>query len=262
MEQADQLLKAGDLAGARAALVQDVRERPQDERARMFLFQLLLVTAEWDKAESQLRALAQLSPEAQILATVYSQAIGAEKIRAQAFAGAAPCPVLIDSGPWMEKLIRAFEAFARGAAGEGETLRGEAFEIAPETPGQWDDTPFGQLADCDGRFGPALEAIVGGRWGLIGFDAISKIVCEGPKDLRDVVWLPVEMSFRTGQSAAAFLPVRYPGTETAADDQLKLGRATIWRDGPSGQEGLGQRLWFLDDGAERGILSLRHVAFS
>ena len=74
---------------------------------------------------------------------------------------------------------------------------------------------FGWIADVDPRLGPCFEAIVAGKWGLVPFEAISRIKTEGPRDLRDVVWLPVEMALRSGQSAAALLPARYPGPSWA-----------------------------------------------
>ncbi|HEY0303138.1 MAG TPA: type VI secretion system accessory protein TagJ, partial [Rhizomicrobium sp.] len=202
MEQADRLLKSGDLAGARAALVQAVRERPGDVGARMFLFQLLAVAGEWDKAETQVRALAQTTPEAQMLATVYGQAIAAERARALAFQGKAPFPLLLETPDWLQKLAAALEAFSKNDAVLGEDLRGQAFDAAPEVAGAWNGDRFERIADADARFGPALEAVIGGRWGLIGWDEIAALKSEGPADLRDIVWLPVEMTFRSGRSAA------------------------------------------------------------
>lgn len=262
MEPADRLLASGDLAGTRSALVRNVRENSGDAGARMFLFQLLLLTGEWDKAEVQLRALAQLTPEAQMLAVVYGQAIAAEKARAEAFAGRAPFVALRGGSGWLGVLCDALHALACGDAEGAGVLRDRAFDAAAETPGRWDETAFARISDSDPRFGPCFEAVVGGRWGLIGFDEVLSIRSEGPRDLRDVVWLPVEMTFRGGHAAAALLPARYPGTETADDDAVRLGRATSWREGALGDEGIGQRLWFLDDGSEFGLLSLRNLAMS
>jgi type VI secretion system protein ImpE len=259
MEQADRLLSSGDLAATRAALIQGVRENPGDLRARMFLFQLLLVAGEWDKAEVQLRALAQTSSDAQMLSVVYAQAIAAEKARADAFRGKVPFVCLTRQSPWLTRLADALAELARGDAAEARALRDRAFDEAPETPGRWDDAPFMQIFDGDARFGPAFEAIVGGQWGIVGFDEISEIKSEGPRDLRDLVWLPVEMTYRGGHSVAALLPVRYPGTETCDDAAPRLARATDWRDGALGPEGVGQRVWFLDDGSEHGLLSLRRL---
>ncbi len=260
MADADALLRAGDLEGARASLVEAVRKGPQDQPARMFLFQLLCVTGEWDKALIQLRALTQLSPEAQMLAVAYSQAIEAEKFRAQVFAGAAQ-PALLVKSAWAGDLAGALSALCQGRANDAEALRERAFEAAPDTPGDLDGTAFDWIADGDARFGPAIEAIIAGQWGLAPFDAIEKIESEGPKDLRDIVWLPVQLAFKTGQSVAALLPARYPGSEGLGDTALRLARGTNWADQSWGQAGRGQHEWSLSDGSDVGILSLRRLAF-
>ena len=259
MAQADELLRQGDLDGARATLVESVRKAPSDQAARMFLFQLLAVSGEWEKAQTQLRSVAQLSPEAAMLASVYNQAIQAEQQRADAYAGRAPFQVLVASSPWVEQLAHGLTAMAAGRADEGSVMRDSAFDAAQDTPGRLNDEQFLWLADADPRLGPCFEAIVAGKWGLVPFEAISRITSEGPRDLRDIVWLPVEMSLRSGQSAAALLPSRYPGSEAADTPDLRLARATEWRDGPMGETPLGQRLWTFDTGEDVGLLALRQL---
>ena len=254
---ADDLLRAGDLAGTRAALVETVKREAGDQSARMFLWQVMAAQGDWDKAATQLRALASVSAEAQMLATVYGQAIAAEGLRAQAYAGKAPFAVLVSSSPWIDQLAQGLGELAAGRATEGAALRDAAFDAAGDTPGEIDGTPFTWIADADPRLGPCFEAVVAGRWGLVPFEAVTGIKTEGPRDLRDVVWLPVEMALRSGQSAAALLPARYPGTETASD-ALRLGRATEW----DGDVPLGQRLWSRDDGAETGVLDFREIVMA
>ena len=254
---ADDLLSSGDLAGARAALVETIKRAPEDGRARMFLWQVMAVQGDWDKAAVQLRSLASVAGETQMLATVYSQAIAAEKQRAEAYGGRAPLPVLVSSSPWIDTLAQGLAALARGEAEEGAHLRDEAFDAAGDTPGEIDGHRFGWIADVDPRLGPCFEAVAAGRWGLIPFEAVSHIKTEGPRDLRDVVWLPVELTLRSGQSAAALLPARYPGAETAADS-LKLGRSTEWQDDVP----FGQRTWATDDGGERGLLEFREIVMA
>ena len=46
--QADELVKAGRLDEALAALQQQVRDRPADAKLRVFLFQLLAVMGRWE----------------------------------------------------------------------------------------------------------------------------------------------------------------------------------------------------------------------
>ena len=258
---ADDHLRAGDLDAARAELVARIKGAPSDQGARMFLFQLLCVCGEWDKAIAQLRALAALSPEAQMLSSVYAQAIEAEKLRLAAFSGQGAVPVLAGEEPWMQHLAASIAAFAQGRGEEGENLRDAAFDQAPDAPGEADGEAFDWIADADGRFGPAFEAIVYGRWGLIPFCVVESIAFEPTKDLRDVVWAPAQMRLKTGLSAAVLLPARYPGSE-AADADARLGRATRWRQGASGEEGVGQRLFAFDRGEDAGLLALSKLSFA
>jgi type VI secretion system protein ImpE len=257
---ADQLLRSGDLDGARAALVEAVRARPSDERARMFLFQLLAVTGEWDKAKRQLAALAQLSAEAQMLSVAYGQAIDAEAERAAVFAGTARARQHVAS-PWAEGVLDALEHFAAGRIAQGEAAREAAFDAAPETPGSADGDAFDWIADADARFGPTFEAIIGGRYGLQPFDQVDRIESEGVRDLRDTVWYPVQIFFRTGQSVAALLPARYPGSEASANSAERLARVTSWIALPWGETGVGQHLWSLSTGEDRDLLSIRRLTF-
>ena len=97
MADADELFRAGDLEGARLALNERWRRRPADQSVLMYLFQLLCLMGQWDKAKIQLRTLAGLSPEAQMLAVTYNMAIDAEMARAKVFAGEEP-PVLLSAG--------------------------------------------------------------------------------------------------------------------------------------------------------------------
>lgn len=261
MSDADAMLRAGDVSGARSALVDIVRSQPADPQARMFLFQLLALAGEWDKARSQLQSLAQLSPEAQMLSVTYNQAIEAEKLRAAIFDGAADMPLLLGEGGWAEGVAASISLLARGDEAAAAAARDAAFDSAPEMPGAVNGQAFEWIADADGRFGPTFEAIVGGRYGLIPFDQVTAITSEGPQDLRDTVWYPVQIAFKTGQSAAAFLPARYPGTELSSNDAERLGRMTSWSDRDWGQQGTGQRLWMFSDGDDLGLLEIRNLTF-
>jgi type VI secretion system protein ImpE len=227
----------------------------------MFLFQLLCVLGEWDKAKSQLAILAQLSPEAQMLAVAYGQAIEAEQFRAEVFAGRATPPNLSRRSPWADELALSIGHFAAGRLSEAEEARDKAFEAAPNTPGELDGVAFEWIADADHRFGPCLEAIIAGSYGILPFDAVETVTSEGPQDLRDLVWYPAQITFKQGHSVAGMLPARYPGSEHSRDGSVLLGRTTLWSDLPGGEQGQGQRLLSLSGGEDRGLLELRRLAF-
>jgi type VI secretion system protein ImpE len=228
----------------------------------MFLFQLFCVLGEWDKALKQLETLVQLSSEAQMLGAAYNQVIAAEKMREAVFAGELDLLVLIGDGGWAQGVAQGISLIAKGEVEAGLAARDAAFDQAPEMPGEIDGEAFEWLADADGRFGPTFEAIIAGRYGLVPFDQVQSITSEGPQDLRDTVWYPVQIMFKSGQSVAAFLPVRYPGSAKSDDANIVLGRATGWVDRDWGQEGAGQRLWMFSEGDDRGILDLRSLNMS
>lgn len=258
MPTADEQLAAGDLEGARAALVDTVRKSPADQSARLFLLQLMLISGEWDKAISQARTLVSLDPGAEMLSVLCNQLIAGEREREEAFAGRAPFKVLVPTSKWVDDLAGALTAWAAGDLERAESLRAAAFDEALETPGDCDGRRFDWIGDADPRFGPCLELIIAGSWGLLPFEAISAINSEGAKELRDLAWLPVTLELRSGQSAAAFLPTRYPGA-AGESAQLRLARGTEWRDSPFGSLGAGQRLLALSDGEEVPLLSLRRL---
>lgn len=261
MASPDDLIRQGDVAAARAVLIEEVKAAPDSRPARMFLSQVLLVLGEWDKALTHMKALAGLSPEALSLFAAYDRTIAAEKQREAVFAGKA-APVAHEGGaPWFDKLLRALQADVTGDAAMAATLRAEAFEEAPETPGEVDGQKFTFLSDADARFGPAIEAIIDGKYGLVPFEAIVTLESDGVRDLRDLVFLPARLTLKSGRAGQIFLPARYPGAATDPDSLIKLARRTDWEArGDLGNGGRGQRV--LDaDGHEVPILSMRQLRF-
>jgi type VI secretion system protein ImpE len=159
-------------------------------------------------------------------------------------------------------LIDALDAEFKGDPGAAGALRQRAFEESPETPGTADGGAFTFITDADARFGPCLEAIIDGVYGLIPFEAVAAVQSAGPADLRDLVWQPAGLTLRSGRNGMAFLPARYPGAATDPDDLVKLARKTEWQTRPGlGPVGRGQRV-FDADGRELALLSLRRIDFA
>jgi type VI secretion system protein ImpE len=254
---AETLLRAGDLGGARAALATELRRTPQEAKLRQFFWQLLAVHGEWDKAEQQLRTLATTEPKAMMLGSVYNQALAAMRLRARVMTGEVRATSLVGSEPWVEGLLNTLQAFGRGDA-DASARSEAALAEAPATPGTMDGQPFEWIADADQRFGPMLEAIIGEHYGVVPFAAIKRLKISEPSDLRDTVWLPVEIETRGGQVSMAFVPALYPNTETSGDGELMLARRTDWVERNGIETGIGQRL-LSTDGPEEGILSVREI---
>lgn len=254
-----ELLRGGDLAGALEALQAEVRKTPQDPKLRVFLFQLLCAIGDWDRAMTQLRVSAQLDPIAVPMAQTYREAIGCEFVREKVFAGETQPLVFGEPAQWVAMLVESVGLLARGNAEASADLRAKAFDEAPTTSGTADGTAFEWIADADMRFGPVLELIMNGKYYWAPFASIRQIKIDEPKDLRDSVWTPVEITWATGGQVAGLVPTRYPGIETAPRDSLKLSRETEWVDlGADTFAGVGQRL-FATEAVDLPIMDVRQI---
>jgi type VI secretion system protein ImpE len=244
--QADELLRLGKVDEALAALKDAVRARPADAKLRVFLFQMFCVTGEWERALTQLNVAAEMDAANLLMSQVCGAALNAEALRAQIFAGKRLPLMLGEPDEWMGWLVQAAQLFGAGEASRAAELREKALEAAPATAGAINGHEFQWIADADQRLGPMLEAVVEGKYYWIPFTRIKQIDTEPPTDLRDVVWLPANITWTTGTSAVALLPVRYPGSETDADPSIRLARKTDWQERDGWSIGKGQRLLATD----------------
>jgi len=80
---AEQSLRDGDPVAALKYLQEQVRAKPADSKLRVFLFQLLAVTGQWERALNQLNVAAELDPAALAMAQMYREAIRCELLREQ-----------------------------------------------------------------------------------------------------------------------------------------------------------------------------------
>lgn len=242
---AAEALRAGDPGRALGLLLEEVRAAPAALGPRLALFRLACVLGQWERARRQLEAVAGLDPETAMFARLYGQLIDAEAERARVLAGAAPPVALGEPPAFLAHLAQALAHAAAGEAAAAAAERRAALEAARPVPGELDGTPFAWLMDADPRFGPCLELVVHGRYRWLPLERLRELRSDGPRDLEDVVWLPVTLTLAGGQEVAAHLPGRYPGSDAAADGAAVLGRATLWdADGL----GLGGRLLASDRG--------------
>jgi len=256
---AEQALRDGDPAAALALLQADVRAKSADPKLRVFLFQLLVVLGQWDRAKTQLDVAASLDPAAIAMAQMYGDALHCEALRAHVFAGKKTPMLFGEPEPWLAFLIEALLREGRGEAADAKKLRDRAFDEAPASSGKLDGKPFAWIADADMRLGPVLEAIVNGRYYWVPFARLSRVTIEAPADLRDIVWIPAHLFFENGGEAVALIPSRYPGSEASADGSLVLARRTEWSEpAPEFFVGLGQRILATDAG-ETPLLDVREI---
>jgi len=246
---AEESVRAGRLEEALADLQGRVRKQPADPRLRVFLFQLLAVMGQWERALTQLKVASDLDPSTVGMLKTYQEALRCEVLRGDVFAGRKTPLLFGEPAEWMAWVVQALKLSAEEKFEEAAALRDKAFEAAPATSGKINDQPFAWIADADPRLGPVLEAVVNGRYYWIPFGRLREVRVEKPVDLRDVAWTPAHLTFANGGETVAFIPTRYPGSESAADSKLVMARATEWVERPGAMYlGLGQRLLATDQG--------------
>ena len=260
-------LRDGTLADTLVELQTRVRNEPANAKHRIFLFELLAVLGQWDRALNQLNVAGELSAAALAMVQMYREALNCEVLRAEVFAGKRSPLVFGQPEQWVALMIEALRLTADGRTGQAEDLRATALEAAtatsgnlrvsanPEDPAQ----PLEWIADADSRLGPVLEAIVNGRYYWIPFRNIRTIMIEKPADLRDLVWMPARFQWANGGEAVGLIPTRYPDSEASEDDALRLARRTDWSErGPQTFTGLGQRMLATDAG-EFALMDVRRI---
>jgi type VI secretion system protein ImpE len=266
-------LRNGDLAQALADRQNEVRSSPDDPRHRIFLFQLLAVLGNWDRALSQLDVVRSLDPGAIAMVRTYESVLQCEVFRQSVFSGERSPPILGDPEPWIARLVEALRLSASGDHDAAQKLRAGAYDEAPTCGGNLKiaagsdpdagttDAAFEWLADADSRLGPMFEAIVNGRYYWVPMHRLKRIDLEVPQDLRDLVWLPAHFKLANGGETVGMIPTRYAGSETHDDSQIRLARRTEWRETAEGvYEGLGQRILVTDDD-EYPLLNVRQILF-
>lgn len=259
LQDAERAVREGDLDAALALLQDQVRRDPGVAKLRIFLFQLLCVNGQWERARTQLDLAADLDAGALALAQMYREAIHCERLRAEVFAGRKSPVIFGEPEEWLALLIESLLVTGTGRAGEAQALRARAFDAAPASSGTIDGEPFEWIADADMRLGPVCEAVINGRYYWVPFTRLSRVDLEAPADLRDFVWAPAHFEFQNGGEAVGVIPTRYPGSENSDDSMIRLARRTTWQEeAPDVFYGFGQRVFATDTG-QHSLLDIRSI---
>lgn len=233
MQTARELFQAGRLEDAIESLGVALRSNPTDAQRRVFLFELLCLTGNHERAEKQLDVLARNGPQAEMGTLLYRSALQADRLRQHMFAtGDFPAPVA----------------------------------APPRLTGTVNGRPFQSLEDADPRIGPRLEVYAAGRYLWLPLEHVSSMRVSAPERVRDLIWAQATIrtgpSFRGVELGDVLLPVLTPDAARHADADVRLGRATHWELLPDGrQRPVGQKLLLVDD-EDLSILELRELEIS
>lgn len=246
---ADELFKAGRLADAIAAQTAAVKANPADQRARFFLFELILFTGDLDRARKQLDVLKYDEPKHTAAVEQYRLALDSEAKRREVLSGKGQPEFLSQSGQHLYQRLDAFAALARGDHAAAATALDAANAVAPPVAGTVDGRPFTNLADADERFGPILEVFgTGGVYSWVPYESVKSLVMNPPAAPRDIVFRPAHLELDNGVEGDVLLPGLYPNTHLSDDEELKFGRGTDWHgDDDHIPSGVGGRVLRVDD---------------
>jgi type VI secretion system protein ImpE len=259
---AETYLQSGDLEKALVNLKEAVRTHPGKAELRIFLFQLLSVMGQWERAITQLNIAAELDSDAMMMAPVYRSALNCEVLREAVFQGSRTPLSFGEPLAWMAWLMQVPSLINAGQTKAAADQRDKAFDMASTVSGRIDGQNFSWIADADERLGPVLEAVIDGKYYWIPFERIQSITIDKPVHLRDVIWVKAAFTWTNEGQAAGFIPGRYPGSEKQEDSGFRLARKTAWQDtGNNLFVGLGQRMLATDQG-EYPLLEIREVVFN
>lgn len=261
-EEIQQKLKGGDLAGAVSACKAAIRKAPTEGELRFMLFQLLCLKADWEAASNQLVAYSELVGRQSPLPIVFNNVVQAEVRRKYVFQGEEAPTIFGEPSDWLPYLLQSLTSNAKGDSSAAISLRTEALNRAPAISGTINGQPFSWLMDGDSRISVIIEAIIQGQYYWIPQSRLKSIEMEPPSQARDAVWSAATLTLENDSEISAFIPVRYPGSQTWQDDSLRLARKTAW-DSPAENYyiGSGQRVWMTDSG-EFPILEVREITFN
>lgn len=257
---AETLLQAGDPHAAQAALQEQVKKQPGDSKLRVFLFQLMAVNGQWKRSQAQLEIAGQLDPEAGPMVQAYREVLNCELHREAVFQGKSKPLILGEPEEWVAILVEAQQAFCRGEMDLFAKLNEQAFEKAETRSGKINGESFSWLADADQRFGPVFEFMFNGQYYWVPMSRVQKLHSDKPTDLRDLIWLPAEVTWINGGKLMVMMPARYPRIEGVSGQGL-LARRTDWvAHSDELAEGTGQRI-FATDQNDYPLLQVRSIEF-
>ena len=259
--EAKDLIKAGKLSEARSLLVEAVKSAPADLNSRTLLFQVQAYGGEWDKAGRQLEIIANQDAAREIGVQVYLNLIQAETERTEVFLDQRAPSFLPKTPPYFEQYQDAWQKLNAQEVAVSDTIISDIRQRCANISGTLNGKEFTGFSETDTRLCGFLEAFVHEHYVWLPMEALRELILSAPQSLLDLLWASAQITLREGLTLNCYLPVLYPDSCRHADDRLKLGRMTDWKDlGQGIHQGLGQHVYRVGDD-DVGILEIREMIF-
>ena len=194
--------------------------------------------------------------------SMFRQLLRAETARQQFFREGRVPEFLGEVTPVLQRHLEASICLREGDAPQAARILADAEARRPHVQGVCDGTAFDDLRDLDDLTAPLLEVLTStGKYFWVPLERIESLEFHPPQRPRDLLWRRVHMVVTGGPDGEVFLPVLYPNTHAARDDQLRLGRATEWSGGDEAPVlGVGQRIFLVGD-EDKTVMELKQIEF-
>lgn len=248
MATAKEHFRSGELTAAITQLISEVKARPTDTSARIFLFELLCFAGELDRAERQLDVIATQGAQTELGVMAYRNCLQAERERRKLWAEGGEPHFMADPPAYVDLHLDAIRQAREGKFAEARALLDQAEERRPALPGTADGATFYDLRDADDFVAPVLEIAAKDKYAWVPFEQVRRLQIGKPEQLRDLLFTPIRLELIDGTQGQFFLLALYAGTHESAHDLARLGRATEWSAySDELARGTGARLWMVGD---------------
>ena len=237
------LFHQGELSSALEAALAEVRQKPTDIPARLFLAELCCFSGDWERAEKQLETLSKQTTDAAMLIALFRQLLRGEVARHQVMLEGRTPEIVTPLTPSMSKAIEILIANRNGDSARATELVAEMDALQPVVKGTCDGKPFESIRDLDDRTAPILEVITSsGKYFWTPWESLEYLDFDPPVRAMDLIWRRTKISVKGGPEGEVYIPTRYISSSEAVSTLHRLSRATDWI-GEEGEftQGLGCR---------------------
>lgn len=220
-----------------------VRDTPDDDAARLFLFELLALAGRLAEARDQLRFLSSDEPTWPAARRGFLDLLKAEHRRSHL----GRRPVFLTDPPAHAKRRWNATRAVRDARPDAAEWVDRADASSPPLSGHIDGREFDGLRDTDDRFGSVLEAFIGPEYVWIPLEQLRRVVLLPAVGVLDAAFRPARVTLADRNALRVALPLLYPGSHRAGGE-FATGLDTDWPEDPSNVvRGVGARVLMIGE---------------
>jgi type VI secretion system protein ImpE len=227
---ASSLFRQGQLSAAVNAANGAVRRAPTDLAARLLLAELLVFAGTLARADVILDACGDIDPSVAVVVAEFRQLIRGETARQQVFRDGRAPEFLGEPTATQRAALAAILATRDGDLAEAGRQVARAEAARPHPAGTTADGGFDDLRDADDVLAGSFEVITTtGKYFWIAAERVTSVAFHPPRRPRDLYWRRATMAVENGPDGEVYVPAIYAAEATEMTDELRLGRATDWR---------------------------------